>query len=433
MIRSSLTGKVTLAAVIILFLIMGAVAGTSWVIADIHESIEHLTNHTVRRITHADAASSAISRALAEAHAAAASGSRAKIAVARVYLAMARNELALMQNHKTHDIAAATLADQEMLQQRYVRLVNETATVLIALETALIENDQEAITAHATTLITLAGYSGQLSEAMSSLGLTEFRATEEQLHGQIDTANRVLGSANVVLILAAAAALFLLRRHVVKPLEHLAATAHAMSERRGVTPLLITSRDEIGRLQRAFNEMTEALAQQTRRLEEQIAVAEATRAEAEAARMHLQDKLATIEEQREVIRAMSVPLLPLTRTSAIVPLIGAIDSARLATLSDRVLHSVAEQRFQHVLFDVTGVPVVDEEVARGLLNVVAALRLLGADAVLVGIRPEVAQALAPLSDALAGVTAFSTLEQGIERILNERVRSSGDYRLARAS
>lgn len=133
--------------------------------------------------------------------------------------------------------------------------------------------------------------------------------------------------------------------------------------------------------------------------------------------MHLQEKLATIEEQREVIRAMSIPLLPLTRTSAVVPLIGAIDSARLAMLADRVLRSVADRRFQRVLFDITGVPVVDEEVARGLNKVIHALRLLGANAVLVGIRPEVAQALAPLGDALASVTTYSTLEQGIASVL----------------
>lgn len=158
--------------------------------------------------------------------------------------------------------------------------------------------------------------------------------------------------------------------------------------------------------------MTAALAQQTRRLEEQIAVAEA-----EQARMHLQEKLATIEERREVIRAMSVPLLPLTSMSAVVPLVGAIDSARLAVLSDRVLHSVADKRFRHVVFDITGVPIVDEEVAHGLLKIVRALRLLGVEAVLVGIRPEVARALAPLGDALAGVTTCSTLEQGIESVL----------------
>lgn len=430
MIRSSLTGKVTFAAIIILVLIIGAIAGTSWVIADIHESIEHLTNHTVPRITYTNAASSSISRALAEAHAAAASGSRAKIAVARVYLAMARNELALMQNHETHDIAAETLADQEMIQQRYTRLLDEAETVVLSLETAIIANDQEAIESHTATLIALAGYSGQLSDAMSSLGLKEFRLTEEQLHSQIDAANRVLGGATVVLVLTAATALFLLRRHIVKPLEHLAAAAQTMSERRSVAPLQITSRDEIGRLQQAFNEMTEALAQQTRRLEEQITVAEAARAEAEITRMHLQDKLATIEEQREVIRAMSVPLLPLTRTSAVVPLIGAIDSARLAMLTDHVVQSVAARRFEHILFDITGMPVVDEDVARGLLNVVAALRLLGANAVLVGIRPEVAQALALLGDTLAGVTTYSTLEQGIERVLNGRVRQSGAYHLA---
>ncbi|MCS6939117.1 MAG: HAMP domain-containing protein [Roseiflexaceae bacterium] len=260
MMRSSLTGKVTLAALIILVMIIGAAAGTLRVIAGISDSIEHLTDHTIKRITHTDAASSFLSRALAEAYAAAASGSRAKIAVARVYVAAARNELMLLPEHETHDVAAAISADQEMLQQRYIHLADDVEAVLLSLETAITENKEEAIASHSVTLIALIGQSGQLAEAMSALGLREFRETEEELRVQIDVANRALAGASVVLILAAVMTLFLLRRHIVKPLELLAATAQAMSERRDVSPLRITSHDEIGRLQRAFNEMTAALA-----------------------------------------------------------------------------------------------------------------------------------------------------------------------------
>ncbi|MCS6839694.1 MAG: HAMP domain-containing protein [Roseiflexus sp.] len=425
MIRSSLTRKVTFAAFIILVLIISAIVGTSSVIASIYQSIEHLTHHTAERVARANAASSYLSLALTEAHAAATSGSSAKIAIARVYLAAASHELTLMSERETHSLTPEILHEETMLRQHYTRLIDETETLLLSLENALLENNRKAIITHTASLVALLGRSRQLADATSALALKEFREAETVLLFRVSTANLTLGGANAVLILTTATALFLLRRHVVQPLEALAAAAQAMSEQRSAAPLRVTSHDEIGRLQRAFNEMTEALAQQTRRLEEQVAVAEAARAEAETARMHLQEKLATIEEQREIIRAMSVPLLPLTRTSAVVPLIGAIDSARLAALSDQVLQSVADKHFQHVLFDITGVPVVDEEVAHGLLKIVRALRLLGAHAVLVGIRPEVAQALAPLSDALAGVTTYSTLEQGIESVLNVRIRQSG--------
>jgi anti-anti-sigma regulatory factor/HAMP domain-containing protein len=421
-IRSSLTGKVTLAAMIIVVLIIGAVAGTSWVVNGIRHSIEHLADHTIKRMTHADAASNYLSRAFAEAYAAGASGSRAKIAVARLYLAAARNELSRLSDPETHDIADEILVEQEIIVQHYIRLADEAETTLLSLENAIIENDQEAISGYNAAMIALVIQSGQLADAMSSLGLKEFRETEEMLRSEIRTAHLVLSSASVVLVLTAVMALFLLRRHIVHPIEQLAEAAHTMSERRSVAPLRITSRDEIGRLQRAFNEMTEALAQQTRRLEEQITISEAARAGAEIARMHLQEQLATIEEQREVIRSMSVPLLPLTRTSAVVPLIGAIDSARLAILSNRVLQSVADRRFRYILFDITGVPLVDKEVAQGLLSIVHALRLPGAEAVLVGIRPEVAQALAPPGNALAEVTTYSSLEQVMIKVLNGYAR-----------
>ena len=171
MIRSSLTGKVTLAAIIIVALIIGAVAGTSWVVNGIRHSIEHLADHTIKRMTHADAASNYLSRALAEAYAAGASGSRAKMAVARVYLAAARHELSRLSDPETHDIADEILVEQEIIVQHYMRLADEAETTLLSLENAIIENDQEAISGYNAAMIALVIQSGQLADAKSSHGL----------------------------------------------------------------------------------------------------------------------------------------------------------------------------------------------------------------------------------------------------------------------
>jgi rsbT co-antagonist protein RsbR len=68
------------------------------------------------------------------------------------------------------------------------------------------------------------------------------------------------------------------------------------------------------------------------------------RAEAEAARAEIANQLATIEEQRTVTREMSVPILPLTATTMVMPLVGTLDSARLRLVQQQALHTIEQTR-----------------------------------------------------------------------------------------
>jgi anti-anti-sigma regulatory factor len=123
--------------------------------------------------------------------------------------------------------------------------------------------------------------------------------------------------------------------------------------------------------------------------------------------------LAENEQQRDLLREMSVPVLPVSRGTLVMPLVGALDSERLRQVQEQALGQLEQLRARRLLLDITGVPIVDNQVAQGLISVVHAARLLGAEAVLVGIRPEVAQSLVGLGLELGGVRTESNLQSAL--------------------
>lgn len=132
--------------------------------------------------------------------------------------------------------------------------------------------------------------------------------------------------------------------------------------------------------------------------------------------------LAEIGEQRVTIREMSTPVLPLSRHTLIMPLVGAMDTVRLQNLQEQALSAIEQRRARHLLLDVTGVPLVDSQVAQGLISVVNAARLLGAQVTLVGVRPEVAQAIVSLGLDLSAVQTEQNLETAINELRMEQHR-----------
>lgn len=141
---------------------------------------------------------------------------------------------------------------------------------------------------------------------------------------------------------------------------------------------------------------------------EKAAREEAEKAAADAARA-----LAQLESRDATIRELMTPILPLTNRALLVPLIGALDSSRAAHLTSTVLKATQERNARFVVLDLTGVPVVDTQVADVLLRCAQALTLLGAKAVLTGIRADVAQTIVELGVDLTKITTVATLPDGI--------------------
>ncbi len=120
--------------------------------------------------------------------------------------------------------------------------------------------------------------------------------------------------------------------------------------------------------------------------------------------------------QREVIRELSVPVLPVSAKALVMPLVGALDTARLQLVQEQALRAIERSAARQLVVDITGVPVVDSQVAQGLLAVVEAARLLGAEALLVGVRPEVAQTMVGLGLALPGLRTYADLQTAMGRL-----------------
>lgn len=145
-------------------------------------------------------------------------------------------------------------------------------------------------------------------------------------------------------------------------------------------------------------------------------------AEVEARATEQERLLAEIEQQRHTIRELSVPVLPISSDSLVMPLVGALDTGRLQQINEQALHALERSGAHHLFLDITGVPVIDSEVAEGLVSVVQAGRLLGAEVVLVGIRPEVAQAIVSLGINLQSMRTASDLQSALVNIQGLRLR-----------
>lgn len=131
----------------------------------------------------------------------------------------------------------------------------------------------------------------------------------------------------------------------------------------------------------------------------------------------------TLDELRAsqaAVRELSAPVVPVLRGVLVAPLIGALDSERARELTENVLNAVMQQQARYVIFDITGVPVVDTQVAQVLLQTTAAAQLLGAKVLLVGIRPEVAQTIISLGLDLGTLTTYPDLQEAIEWLLAQR-------------
>jgi rsbT co-antagonist protein RsbR len=129
----------------------------------------------------------------------------------------------------------------------------------------------------------------------------------------------------------------------------------------------------------------------------------------------LQQALTDLQASQATIRELSAPVLPVLPGVLIAPLVGAIDESRATVFVANVLRAVERERAQQVIFDVTGVPLIDTQVARMILQAADAVRLLGAQVILVGIRPEVAQTVVGLGVAL-DMKTYADLQQAIHAL-----------------
>lgn len=140
----------------------------------------------------------------------------------------------------------------------------------------------------------------------------------------------------------------------------------------------------------------------------------------EADRANLQAQI--IEAQRATLRELGTPLIPIADEVIAIPLIGAIDSVRAQQVLEALLEGITTRGASMAIIDITGVKVVDAQVANALIGAAHAAKLLGAEVVLTGIGAKVAQALAELRTGLGGIVTFGNLQRGIAYALSRSAR-----------
>ena len=128
----------------------------------------------------------------------------------------------------------------------------------------------------------------------------------------------------------------------------------------------------------------------------------------------------TIRAQAAALAELSTPLIPINDQVVVMPLVGKVDTRRAQDVMETLLHGVAASGAQVAILDITGVPVVDTQIANVLVQAAQSVKLLGAQAVLTGIRPEVAQTLVGLGVDLSGIVTHSTLQSGIAAMVGRR-------------
>jgi rsbT co-antagonist protein RsbR len=132
-----------------------------------------------------------------------------------------------------------------------------------------------------------------------------------------------------------------------------------------------------------------------------------------------------IRRQQEEMLELSTPVVKLWEGILALPIIGTLDSARTQVVMETLLESIVATNSKVAIIDITGVPTVDTVVAQHLLKTVTAARLMGADCIISGVRPQIAQTIVHLGINLLDVTTKSTLSDAFALALHRTGLSMG--------
>ncbi|MEC1547328.1 RsbT co-antagonist RsbRB [Bacillus rugosus] len=120
-----------------------------------------------------------------------------------------------------------------------------------------------------------------------------------------------------------------------------------------------------------------------------------------------------LNAQREMILELSSPIITLSKSTALLPLVGDIDTERAKFILENTLQACAKRRVEHLLIDLSGVVVVDTMVAHQIFKLIEALNLIGVRSTLSGIRPEIAQTAVQLGIDFSNITIKTNLAQAL--------------------
>jgi rsbT co-antagonist protein RsbR len=175
---------------------------------------------------------------------------------------------------------------------------------------------------------------------------------------------------------------------------------------------LSNEKDEFSELETAFSifvrELGEAKSELNRALTQQ-----------EAANRELEAKLETIEMQQAAIRELSTPIIEVWAGVLCLPVVGVVDSQRSAEMTETLLETIVSKQARMAIVDITGIDVMDTKTADHFIKMARAVRLLGAECIVSGINPGIAQTLTHIGVDLTGVRTLRSLRDALQLYLRE--------------
>jgi rsbT co-antagonist protein RsbR len=171
-------------------------------------------------------------------------------------------------------------------------------------------------------------------------------------------------------------------------------------------------KDEFSELETAFSIFVRELGDAKRELSLALEKAEAANRELEA-------KLETIEMQQAAIRELSTPIIEVWANVLCLPVVGVVDSQRSAEMTETLLETIVAKQARMAIVDITGIDVMDTKTADHFIKMARAVRLLGAECIVSGINPGIAQTLTHIGVDLTGVRTLRSLRDALQLYLRE--------------
>ena len=181
--------------------------------------------------------------------------------------------------------------------------------------------------------------------------------------------------------------------------------------------------DPFSELETAFTVFVEELGEAKRALREALERHEITNRELEA-------KLQTIELQQAAIRDLSTPIIEVWSGVLCLPVVGIVDSQRSAEMTETLLETIVAKQSRLAIVDITGIDVMDTKTADHFIKMAKTVRLLGADCIISGINPAIAQTLTHIGVDLTGVRTLRSLRDALQLYLREAEQNGMSARAA---
>jgi rsbT co-antagonist protein RsbR len=132
----------------------------------------------------------------------------------------------------------------------------------------------------------------------------------------------------------------------------------------------------------------------------------------------LEEKLATIEQQKVAIQELSTPIMEVWKGVLCVPVVGLMDTARSSEMTGALLQAVVENGARCAIIDITGIDVMDTRTVDHFIRMAKAIRLLGAECVLTGISPHIAQTVVHMGIDLNNVVTHRSLRDALQQYVS---------------